>query len=91
MLDTVTRAGKLIEPEQLTGAVEASLHFSYGGGRTVLARQRVPYPFHATRTFYLDQARRTLPRSICNRPPAVFTVATVSRSRSLQTRTAQRT
>ena len=60
MLDTVTRAGKLIEPEQLTGAVEASLHFSYGGGRTVLARQRVPYPFHATRTFYLDQARPDL-------------------------------
>ena len=60
MLDTVTRADKLIEREQLTGAVEASLHFSHGGGRTVLARQRVPYPFHATRTFYLDQARPDL-------------------------------
>ena len=60
MLDTITRADKLIEPEQFTGAVEASLHFSYGGGRTVLARQRVPYPFHATRTFYLDQARPDL-------------------------------
>jgi urease accessory protein len=35
--------------------VEASLHFSRGGGRTVLARQRMPYPFHATRTFYLDR------------------------------------
>jgi urease accessory protein len=60
VLDTVTRAGKLIEPEQVTGAVEASLHFSYGGGRTVLARQRIPYPFHATRPFYLDQARPDL-------------------------------
>jgi urease accessory protein len=60
VLDTVTRAKKLIEPEQLTGAVEASLHFSYGGGRTVLTRQRVPYPFHATRTFYLDRARPDL-------------------------------
>ena len=60
MLDTVTRAGKLIEPARLTGAAEASLHFTYGGGRTVLARQRVPYPFHATRTFYLDQARPDL-------------------------------
>ena len=60
MLDTVTRAKKLIEPERLTGAVEASLHFGYGGGRTVLTRQRVPYPFHATRTFYLDQARPDL-------------------------------
>ena len=60
MLDTITRADKLFEPEQFTGAVEASLHFSYGGGRTVLARQRVPYPFHATRTFYLDQARPDL-------------------------------
>jgi urease accessory protein len=37
--------------------VEASLRFSRGGGRTVLTRQRVPYPFHATRTFYLDRAR----------------------------------
>jgi urease accessory protein len=60
VLDTVTRAGKLIEPEQLSSAAEASLHFSYGGGRTVLARQRVPYPFHATRPFYLDHARLDL-------------------------------
>jgi urease accessory protein len=56
VLDIVTHHGKLDEPEQIAGAVEASLHFSRGGGRTVLARQRVPYPFHATRTFYLDQA-----------------------------------
>jgi urease accessory protein len=37
--------------------VEASLHFARGGGRTVLTRQRLPYPFHATRTFYLDRDR----------------------------------
>jgi urease accessory protein len=36
--------------------VQAALHFSRGGGRTVLARQRLPYPFHATRPFYLDRA-----------------------------------
>ena len=60
MLDTVTRADKLIERERLTGAVEASLHFGRGGVRTVLTRQRVPYPFHVTRSFYLDQARPDL-------------------------------
>ena len=60
MLDTVTRADKLIERERLTGAVEASLHFGHGGARTVLTRQRVPYPFHVTRSFYLDQARLDL-------------------------------
>jgi urease accessory protein len=60
VLDTVTRTGELIGREHSTDAVEASLHFSHGGGRTVLTRQRVPYPFHATRTFYLDQARPDL-------------------------------
>jgi urease accessory protein len=60
VLDTITRTGKLIEREHLTEAVEASLHFSHGGGRTVLSRQRVPYPFHATRPFYLDRARADL-------------------------------
>jgi urease accessory protein len=40
-----------------SGAVEASLHFCHGGGRTVLARQLIPYPFHATRPFYLDPER----------------------------------
>jgi urease accessory protein len=44
-------------PEFSSGRVEASLHFTRGGGRTVLSRQRVSYPFHATRTFYLDRAR----------------------------------
>ena len=42
------------------GAIEAALHFSRGGERTVLARQRLPYPFHATRPFYLDHARADL-------------------------------
>jgi urease accessory protein len=60
MLDTITRTGRLIGREHLTDAVEASLHFSHGGGRTVLSRQRVPYPFHATRPFYLDRARADL-------------------------------
>jgi urease accessory protein len=60
VLDTVTRADKLIETEHFTRTVEASLCFSRGGGRTVLARQRLPYPFHATRTFHLDQARPDL-------------------------------
>jgi urease accessory protein len=60
VLDTITRADKLIEREHFTSPVEASLCFSHGGGRTVLARQRVPYPFHATRSFYLDPARPDL-------------------------------
>jgi urease accessory protein len=60
VLDTITRTGKLIEHERLTNAAEASLHFSHGGGRTVLSRQRIPYPFHATRPFYLDRARADL-------------------------------
>jgi len=68
VLDTVTRSGK---PLDLRGdlspatasqgpspdPVEAWLRFSHGGGRTVLAQQRVPYPFHVTRPFYLDRAR----------------------------------
>ncbi len=36
-------------------SAEAELTFAVGGGRTVLARQRVPYPFHVTRTFALDR------------------------------------
>lgn len=35
--------------------VTAELAFVRGGGRTVLARQRVPYPFHITRPFALDR------------------------------------
>jgi urease accessory protein len=37
--------------------VEASLSFARGGGRTFLARQSVPYPFHITRPHRLDAAR----------------------------------
>jgi urease accessory protein len=60
VLDTVARLGNLTERQHFAGAVEASLQFSKGGGRTVLTRQRIPYPFHATRPFYLDQARPDL-------------------------------
>jgi urease accessory protein len=58
VLDTVTRPGTLFAHEP--HAVEASLRFCHGGGRTVLTHQRVPYPFHATRPFYLDTARADL-------------------------------
>ncbi|VTZ20929.1 Urease accessory protein UreD 1 [Methylocella tundrae] len=34
----------------------ASLVFAKGGGRTFLNSQRVPYPFHITRPFWLDAA-----------------------------------
>jgi urease accessory protein len=68
LLDTTARSGQPLgirgdlfsDPavqDPLPSLVEASLRFSYGGGRTVLTRQRVPYPFHATRPFYLDRAR----------------------------------
>ena len=71
MLERVARSGEppgnlrpredlftvVATPEPFSGPVEASLHFGRGGGRTVLVRQRVPYPFHATRTFYLDRER----------------------------------
>jgi urease accessory protein len=68
LLDTTARSGQPfgmrddVFPgargrEPLSALVEASLRFSRGGGRTVLARQRLPYPFHATRPFYLDRAR----------------------------------
>ncbi len=60
MLDMITRAGETDERGGLAGVVEAALDFSHGGGRTVLKRQRVPYPFHATRPFYLDPARADL-------------------------------
>jgi urease accessory protein len=56
----LTRASDLSERRPFTPTCEASLHFDYGGGRTVLARQRVPYPFHATRAFHLDPARADL-------------------------------
>jgi urease accessory protein len=59
VLDMVTRSGKQSQ-QHFAGIVEASLDFSHGAGRTVLQRQRVPYPFHATRPFYLDPARADL-------------------------------
>ncbi len=40
--------------------VGAELAFAVGGGRTVLARQFVPYPFHITRPFRLDSERPDL-------------------------------
>jgi urease accessory protein len=60
VLDIVTRAGEQSERGHIADAREGSLHFTYGGGRTVLGRQHVPYPFHATRAFYLDQPRTDL-------------------------------
>jgi urease accessory protein len=60
VLDTVTRPGTLFAREPHAAAVEASLRFCHGGGRTVLTHQRVPYPFHATRPFYLDPERADL-------------------------------
>ncbi|WP_237479363.1 urease accessory protein UreD [Lichenibacterium dinghuense] len=38
----------------------AELGFAVGGGRTFLARQRVPYPFHATRPHHLGAGRPDL-------------------------------
>jgi urease accessory protein len=35
----------------------ATLQFRQGQGKTRLARQYVPYPFHITRPFYIDPAR----------------------------------
>jgi urease accessory protein len=60
VLDTATRPGTLFARESHAAAVEASLRFCHGGGRTVLTHQRVPYPFHATRPFYLDPGRADL-------------------------------
>jgi urease accessory protein len=57
VLDRVARSDEPLDSAGFSGPAAASLHFRAGGGRTILARQRVPYPFHATRTFYLDRAR----------------------------------
>ena len=38
-------------------SAEAELVFAAGGGRTVLMRQHVPYPYHVTRTFRLDRGQ----------------------------------
>jgi urease accessory protein len=57
VLDRFACSGASFETARCSDVVQASLHFARGGGRTMLARQRVPYPFHATRTFYLDRER----------------------------------
>ena len=57
MLVTIARSATAVGTEHALGPVEALLHFCHGGGRTVLTRQHVPYPFHATRPFYLDHER----------------------------------
>jgi urease accessory protein len=41
-------------------ATEAHLACEFAGGRTILRRQRVGYPFHVTRGFYLDRERPEL-------------------------------
>jgi urease accessory protein len=46
--------------DSLRRRIEATLCFIVGGGRTVLAHQHVPYPFHVTRTFHLDPQRPDL-------------------------------
>jgi urease accessory protein len=40
--------------------IESNLRFEYGGGRTFLQHQRVPYPFHITRPHALDAKRPDL-------------------------------
>lgn len=57
VLDKVAGFGQSLVSKSACEPVTASLHFSLGGGRTVLSRQRLPYPFHATRPFYLDRER----------------------------------
>jgi urease accessory protein len=42
---------------QSARTVVGELQFHVGGGRTRLGRQRVPYPLHVTRPFYLDPKR----------------------------------
>lgn len=46
-----------IEPTAGGRSARADLCFAAGGGRTFLARQSVPYPFHVTRTLQLDSTR----------------------------------
>lgn len=47
-------------PSATEWRIEAALHFAVGGGRTMLAHQYVPYPFHITRAFHLDPQRDDL-------------------------------
>ncbi|MHB8885501.1 MAG: urease accessory protein UreD [Methylovirgula sp.] len=53
---------RTVRPEIATAAcsgrsARAELVFIRGGGRTILGRQYVPYPFHVTRPFFLDGAQ----------------------------------
>lgn len=48
---------EIVEPGR---RVAAELVFAAGGGRTLLTRQHVPYPFHITRPFQLDPGRPDL-------------------------------
>jgi len=57
VLDTIARSTEAVRTGHASGQVEAALHFHRGGGRTMLAHQHVPYPFHTTRPFYLDHER----------------------------------
>jgi urease accessory protein len=57
VLDNVAGSGESLASESRCEPVAASLHFRLGGGRTMLSRQHLPYPFHATRLFYLDRER----------------------------------
>lgn len=53
-MNPTAREPAAADPERMGGRrVEASLTFARGGGRTVLTRQHVPYPFHITRAFRL--------------------------------------
>ncbi len=47
-------------PDSRARTAEAMLRFEPGGGRTVLTRQRAPYPMHLTRPFHLDPGRPDL-------------------------------
>lgn len=42
------------------GLISARLEFAVAAGRTCLVRQHVPYPFHVTRPFHLDEDRPDL-------------------------------
>jgi urease accessory protein len=46
-----------IETASTGRSARAELCFASGGGRTFLSRQNVPYPFHVTRTFHLENRR----------------------------------
>lgn len=47
-------------PQSAARHGEARLRFAVGGGRTMLAAQCTPYPFHVTRVFHLDARRPDL-------------------------------